>query len=58
MRLVDANHVAGKRAHDARIVAVLKANNLDHLLTFNAADFSGFPSISVVTPQSLVPGGT
>jgi hypothetical protein len=57
-RLVDMNHVAGKRAHDARIVAVLKANAIDHLLTFNADDFSGFPFISIITPQSIVSVGT
>jgi predicted nucleic acid-binding protein len=54
LRLINANHVAGKRAHDARIVAVLKVNGLDHLLTFNAPDFAGFPSLSIVTPQSLI----
>jgi len=55
LRLVEANEIAGKRVHDARLVAVLKTNGIDHLLTFNADDFAGFPSISVVSPHSLVP---
>jgi predicted nucleic acid-binding protein len=54
MRLVEINQIAGKRVHDARIVAVLKANGIDHLITFNAGDFSGFPALSVITPQSVL----
>ena len=53
-RLVEQLPVSGKRVHDARLVAVLKENCLDHLLTFNTVDFTAFPGISVVAPQSLL----
>ena len=45
--------ISGKRVHDARWVAALKANHLDHLLTFNAADFNVFTGVSVVSPSAL-----
>jgi hypothetical protein len=46
--------VHGKRVHDARIVAVLQARAVEHLLTFNGADFAAFPSLSWIDPRSLV----
>jgi predicted nucleic acid-binding protein len=47
--------VSGKRVHDARLVAVLQAHAIEHLITFNTADFAGFSSVvSLVDPPSLV----
>jgi predicted nucleic acid-binding protein len=46
--------VHGKRVHDARLVAVLQAHAVEHLITFNTADFAAFPSLSLVDPLSLV----
>jgi predicted nucleic acid-binding protein len=54
VRLVERISVTGKRAHDARLVAVLKTHGVDHLLTFNSQDFVLFTGISVVDPQRLV----
>lgn len=54
LELVRVLSISGKRVHDARLVAVMKAHQVEHLLTFNAADFNAFPALSVVTPQPLV----
>ena len=53
LALVEKFPISGKRVHDARLVAVLKANRLDHLLTFNAADFNSFTGVSVISPSAL-----
>lgn len=47
--------VSGKRAHDARIAATLRANGVRHLLTLNDADFSSFPDIDAINPLSPTP---
>lgn len=47
--------VSGKRAHDARISATLRANGVRHLLTLNDADFSSFPDIAPINPLSSTP---
>ena len=51
--LVVSCGVAGVRVHDARLVAVMMAHGVTHLLTFNPADFSRFPDITVVHPQAV-----
>lgn len=51
--LVDSHRVAGKNAHDARLVAAMLRHQVAHLLTFNAADFARFGSIAVFTPSQL-----
>jgi len=53
IRLVDTVPVTGKRAHDARLVAVLKTHGVDHLLTFNSDDFALFTDIAVVDPRTV-----
>jgi predicted nucleic acid-binding protein len=53
LRLIEELSIVGKRVHDARLVAVMKANDVQHLLTFNSADFAIFPGLSVIEPQSL-----
>lgn len=57
IRLIETIPVTGKRAHDARLVAVLKTHRIDHLLTFNSDDFALFTDISVVDPRTLVTTG-
>ncbi len=39
--IVSAQHVQGKRAHDARLVAALRIHKLDAIMTENAGDFAG-----------------
>ena len=52
-RIVIRYQVAGKQAHDARIVAAMKVHSLRHLLTFNDSDFKRFSEITVVNPFSI-----
>jgi predicted nucleic acid-binding protein len=55
--LVSAVGVIGKQVHDARLAAVCHANGVDHLLTFNVADFARLavpaPGIIIVDPRSV-----
>lgn len=51
--LVEQYRVIGKKAHDARLVAAMKAHNLTHLLTFNADDFKRFANITIVNPADV-----
>jgi predicted nucleic acid-binding protein len=52
--LVTTNQIQGKRAHDARIVAVMLSTDIRHILTLNPKDFSGISEITVVHPQTIV----
>jgi predicted nucleic acid-binding protein len=54
LELVEQLPIHGKRVHDARLVAVLQAHAIDHLITFNLADFAAFSSlVSLLDPYSL-----
>jgi predicted nucleic acid-binding protein len=44
---------SGKQVHDARLVAVMRVYGITHILTFNTADFSRYPGITVVHPQNV-----
>lgn len=53
--LVTMLPVHGKRVHDARLVAVLQAHSVEHLLTFNLSDFAPMSSVVLlVDPHSLL----
>ncbi|MGB3789906.1 MAG: PIN domain-containing protein [Phormidesmis sp.] len=52
--IVTDNQVKGKRTHDARIIAVMLASNISHILTLNPSDFSSISDIAVVHPQSVL----
>ena len=54
LELVKQLPIHGKRVHNARLVAVLQAHAVEHLITFNISDFGAFPSLSLVDPCSLV----
>jgi PIN domain. len=45
--------VRGKRAHDARLAALLLSNGLTQILTLNTADFEGLPGITAVHPSAV-----
>jgi predicted nucleic acid-binding protein len=47
-RLVVSHSVSGRQVHDARLVAVMLAHHVSHLLTFNASDFARYDEIAVV----------
>jgi predicted nucleic acid-binding protein len=45
--------VRGKRAHDARLAALLLSNGLSQILTLNTADFDSLPGITAVHPSTV-----
>ena len=51
---VSKHAVVGKRAHDARIVALMASHGITHLMTLNVQDFSGMPEVVPVHPSTLV----
>ncbi|MBL8203869.1 MAG: PIN domain-containing protein [Blastocatellia bacterium] len=53
LRLVAQHDIKGRRTHDARLVAVMLAHGVTHLLTFNTGDFTSFTKISLVHPSDL-----
>ena len=53
--LVSTHRVIGRRVHDARLVAVMLAYGISHLLTFNRDDFRQFSEIVIVEPAQVVP---
>ncbi|WP_071189866.1 type II toxin-antitoxin system VapC family toxin [Trichormus sp. NMC-1] len=54
LNLVTTNKVMGKRTHDVRIVAVMLAYQVTHILTFNPSDFVLTTGIVIVRPQELL----
>ncbi|BFM38216.1 PIN domain-containing protein [Synechocystis sp. LKSZ1] len=54
LNLVTENKISGKRSHDARIVAIMLASAVSHILTLNPSDFSGMSSITVVHPCEII----
>lgn len=48
--LADKYSVLGKPCHDARLVALMLAHGVTHLLTLNPADFARYSEITAVTP--------
>jgi predicted nucleic acid-binding protein len=53
LALVKAHDIKGKKVHDARLVAVMQAHGVAHLLTFNAGDFKSFTSITALDPNDV-----
>jgi predicted nucleic acid-binding protein len=51
--LVVAHGVQGVQVHNARLVALMQAYGITHVLTLNAADFTRYPGIVPVTPGSV-----
>jgi predicted nucleic acid-binding protein len=54
LNYVTANKVMGKRVHDARLIAVMLAHGVTHLLTFNTDDFRNKEGIVIVHPQAVI----
>ena len=53
-RLMMRYSVIGKQAHDARIVALMLAHGVTHLLTLNTSDFVRYQGITPVTPEGVL----
>ncbi len=51
--LVVSHSVSGIQVHDAKIVAAMKAHNVQNLLTFNTKDFKRYTDIKVVEPKDV-----
>ncbi|MGI8495535.1 MAG: type II toxin-antitoxin system VapC family toxin [Pyrinomonadaceae bacterium] len=51
--LVVKHSVSGVKVHDAKIVAAMKAHNIENLLTFNAKDFKRYADIKAVEPKDV-----
>jgi predicted nucleic acid-binding protein len=52
-KLVEEHSVLGVQVHDARLVASMKAHNIERILTLNGKDFRRYPSITVIHPADL-----
>ena len=52
-QLVEDHAVKGKQVHDARLVAIMLENGMDHILTFNVDDFQRYSDITAVNPHTL-----
>ena len=52
--LVIQHQVMGKPAHDARLVAAMRAHGLTAILTFDRTGFSRYPGIEVIHPEQIV----
>jgi predicted nucleic acid-binding protein len=53
-RVVIQNRVMGKQCHDARIVALMLAHGVTHILTLNPSDFARYAGITALTPQDVL----
>src|SRR5438552_4063863 len=51
-RLVGLHAVAGKKVHDARLIAAMNIHAITHILTFNRHDFVRYAGITVINPQN------
>ncbi len=51
--LVVNHSVSGAKVHDAKIVAAMKAHNIQNLLTFNAKDFKRYVDIKAFEPRDV-----
>jgi predicted nucleic acid-binding protein len=51
--LVSKHGISGARVHDARLIAVMLAHDIDRFLTFNIHDFNKFSGITALTPMMV-----
>jgi predicted nucleic acid-binding protein len=51
--LVREYSVRGRPAHDTRLVALMLAHEVNHILTLNPADFARYAEITVLQPANL-----
>jgi predicted nucleic acid-binding protein len=51
--VADEYSVIGRQVHDARIVALMYAHRISHVITMNADDFSRYADITPLTPQEV-----
>jgi uncharacterized protein len=51
MELLQRHPVTGGDVFDLQLIATMKANNVQRIYTFNAADFEKFAELTVVVPR-------
>jgi predicted nucleic acid-binding protein len=51
--LVETHAIVGRQVYDARLVALMLAHGITHLLTLNPSHFQRFQGITVVEPQNV-----
>jgi predicted nucleic acid-binding protein len=56
-RLIVRHGVKGVQVHDARLVAGMKANSIDRILTHNPKDFERYDGITAVHPKEITRSG-
>ena len=49
-RLVHTHSVKGKQVHDAKLVALMQANGLTHIMALNSADFARYRGLVIIDP--------
>lgn len=54
IELTIAHQVRGKRAHDIKLLGLMLATGITHLVTFNPKDFPDIEGITIVDPADLV----
>ena len=54
LNLVTSRDIKGRKAHDVKLVALMQAKGISHLLTFNVADFNGYAGITPIHPVNVV----
>jgi len=53
-RLIVLHSVLGVQVHDARLVALMNAEGITHLLTFNPSDFKRYVQLTTATPRDIL----
>lgn len=53
LQIVRSHEVRGRKVHDARLLAIMRAHGVTHLLTFNVDDFNGHPDMTIVHPRDV-----
>lgn len=53
-KLVVNHSVSGVKVHDTKIVAAMKAHNIQNLLTFNTKDFKRYTDIKAIEPKDIL----
>ena len=45
--------IKGRKAHDVKLIALMQAKGITHLVTFNVADFKGYSGITPIHPVDV-----
>jgi|ERR1700675_642946 predicted nucleic acid-binding protein len=53
LELVAKHQVIGASVHDARLVGLMKVNDIEGILTFNVGDFARYDGISAIDPNRV-----